>query len=73
VAERAVWLARIVIDAPGFDLGACVLERRELVDVQAFVTQASVEGFAFPRVCRVEWTARANAQSSNARDMNSVP
>ena len=35
--ERAVRSALIVVDAPGFDLGPRVVDRRELVDVQALV------------------------------------
>jgi hypothetical protein len=33
----------IVIDAPRFDLGLRILDRQELMDVQALVAQAPVE------------------------------
>ena len=38
-----MWPARIVIDAPRFDLGFRIFDRRELVDVQALVTQTAVK------------------------------
>ena len=39
VAERAVRSALIVVDAPRFDLCFGILDRRELVDVQTFVSE----------------------------------
>jgi len=41
--ERAVWPTLIVVDTPRFDLGLCVLDRRELMDVEALVAEAPVE------------------------------
>jgi len=38
-----MWPARIVVDAPRFDLRPCILDRRELMDVQAFVAESTVE------------------------------
>src|SRR5262249_10904884 len=45
VPERAVWPIVVVVAAPGFDLLPGVVEREELMHVQALVAQASVEGF----------------------------
>jgi len=44
VPERAMGPPLVVVDAPGFDLLPRVLERDELMHVQALVTQAPVEG-----------------------------
>ena len=55
----------VVVDAPGFDLLPRVLERDELMHVQALVTKAPVEGFdvgilhGFARVDEVERDAAA--------------
>ena len=75
-----MWSARIVVDAPRFDLLLRVGQRRELVDVQTLIAQPAVKGFdegvfhGFARANEVELhTPRAKAQSSSARDMNSVP
>ena len=38
----------IVVDAPVLELLPCVLERHELIDVQAFVAQPTVERFYVP-------------------------
>ena len=38
-----MWSALIVIDAPGFDLGLRVLDRREWVDVETLVSEPSVK------------------------------
>lgn len=35
----------VVVEAPGFDLPPSILERDELLHVQALVAQASLEGF----------------------------
>ena len=45
VPERAVWASLIVVDAPGFDLRFRILDRRELMDVQALVSEPSVKRF----------------------------
>src|SRR5262245_17909207 len=44
VPERAVRPLLVVVEAPGFDLLPRVLERDELMHVQALVAQAPVEG-----------------------------
>jgi hypothetical protein len=44
VPERAVGPLLVVVEAPGFDLLPRVLERNELMYVQALVAQAPVEG-----------------------------
>ena len=52
-----MWPPLIVVDAPGFDLGARIFDRRELVPVEAFVPQTAVEGFdegIFDGFCRGE-------------------
>ena len=60
VGERAVWAMRIVVTPPGFEERLSVIERQELMDVQTFVAQASVERFdvavvgGLPRPCEVE-------------------
>jgi hypothetical protein len=41
-----MWPALIMVDAPRFDLGLRILERCELVDVEAFVSEPSVERLA---------------------------
>jgi hypothetical protein len=43
LVERARVAPLIVVDAPRFDNGPRVLDRRELVDVQALVAQAAIE------------------------------
>jgi hypothetical protein len=43
VSERAVWSALIVIMPPHFDLRSRIVERRELVHVQALIAESSVE------------------------------
>jgi hypothetical protein len=43
MAERAVRPAMIIVHPPGFDDGLGISERRELVDVQTFVSQAAVK------------------------------
>src|SRR5262252_7481256 len=43
VAERAVWSALIVVQAPRFDLGLRVGDRRELVHIQALVPEPPIE------------------------------
>ena len=71
--------ARIVVDAPRLDLLACILDRRELMHVQALVAEPAVEGFnegilhGFARPDEIQLHAARDAQSSSARDMNSVP
>ena len=45
MAERAVRSALIVVDAPGFDLRFRIFDRRELMDVQALVSEPSVKRF----------------------------
>ena len=45
VPERAVGAMLVVVEASGFDLPPGVLERDELMHVQALVAQAPVEGF----------------------------
>jgi len=45
VPERAVWASLIVVDAQGFDLRFRILDRRELMDVQALVSEPSVKRF----------------------------
>ena len=45
VAERAVGSTRIVVDPPGFDLGARTLDRREPRDIQTLIAQSPVERF----------------------------
>ena len=44
VPERAVWPSMVVVVAPDFDLPPGIVEREELMHVQALVTQAPVEG-----------------------------
>ena len=43
MAERAVRPAMIIVHTPGFNDGLGISERRELVHVQTFVSQAAVE------------------------------
>ena len=43
----------IVVDPPGFDLGAGVLDRRELRDVQTLIAQPSVERLYVPVLSRL--------------------
>jgi hypothetical protein len=43
-SERAVRPLLVVVEAPGFDLLLRILERDELMHVQALLTQAPVEG-----------------------------
>src|SRR5687767_8548980 len=43
--ERAVWSARMVVDAPRFDLLLRVGQRRELMDVQALVAEPAIKRF----------------------------
>lgn len=38
-----MWPMLIVIDPPRFDLGPRILDRRELMDVQALIAQAPVK------------------------------
>ena len=79
MAERTVRTAVIVVDAPRFDLRLRIRDRRELVDVEALVSEPAIERLdegifhGFPRPDEVELHAALNAQSSSARDMNSVP
>jgi hypothetical protein len=69
----------IVIDPPRLDLGMRILDRQELMDVEALVAQAPVKrldvriihGFAGPR--EIELHATLEDQSSSAREVNSVP
>ena len=35
----------IIVNSPGFDSAACIVQRHELVHVQAFVPQAPVKAF----------------------------
>ena len=44
---------RIVVDPPGFDLGARILDRKELRDVQALVAQPAVERLYVPVLSRL--------------------
>ena len=79
VPERAVRTALIVIDAPLVDLGLRIRDRRELVDVQALIAEPAVERLdegistGLPGRMKSSCTPRANAESSSALDMNSVP
>src|SRR5262249_35302262 len=45
VPERAVGTILVVVESPGFDLLPSVGQRGELLDVQAFVAQTTVEAF----------------------------
>ena len=40
-----MWASLIVVDAPRFDLRFRILDRRELMDVQALVSEPSVKRF----------------------------
>ena len=45
VPERAAWASLIVVDAPRFDLRFRIFDLRELMDVQALVSEPSVKRF----------------------------
>jgi hypothetical protein len=53
VAERAVGSVRIVVTPPRFDDRPRVVERQELMHVEAFIAQAPIEGFDMPVVRRL--------------------
>ena len=69
----------IVIHPPAFQNALCLRERGKLVDVQTLIAEPAVkrlnegifDGFAGSN--EVELHAAAIAQSSRARDWNSVP
>ena len=69
----------VVVNAPCFEAAAHVGQRGELVSVQKLVPQPPVERLDVPDVGgligpgAVERDARAYAQSSSARLVNSVP
>ena len=42
----------IVIDSPRFDRTSCILDGRELSDIQTLIAQSSVEGFHLPVLSR---------------------
>jgi hypothetical protein len=71
--------ALIVIDAQRFDLRLRIGERRELMDVHTLIAQPALKRFdervfhRFPGRMKLSCTPRRCAQSSSARDMNSVP
>lgn len=71
--------ALIVIDAPGFDLGFRVVDRGELMGIQALVPQASVERLdegicrGFPGPNEIGLTATLIRPVLGGRDVNSVP
>jgi len=55
VAEGTVGPVVIVVPPPRFDEPLRVIEREELMHIQAFVAQASVEGFNVPVVGGLAW------------------
>jgi hypothetical protein len=48
MTECTVWPMIVVVDPPGFDLLPGLIDRPELVNVQAFIAQPPVERFAQP-------------------------
>ncbi len=48
MAECAMWPMIVVVDAPGFNSLSGLIDRPELVNVQAFITQPPVERLAQP-------------------------
>lgn len=74
VPERTVRPVVVVVDPPSFDLRPRVLDRRELVHVQALVPQPTIERLdecvfrRFPGRVKSNCTPRRYAQSSSARD-----
>ena len=46
MAECTMRSALVVIDAPRLESFPCCVDRDKVIGVQAFVTQAAVEGFA---------------------------
>jgi hypothetical protein len=53
----------IVIHAPRFDLGSRVIERHELHDVQAFVSQPAVERYMDSPLMRARFRSISQASS----------
>lgn len=70
---------RIVVESSALDLLTRIIDRHELIDVQAFISQSSVERFyarfsvGFPGCVKSSFTPRRYAHSSSAFDVNSVP
>ena len=74
VPERAVRSALIVVDAPGFDLGLRVVDRGELVDVQARVRVPSLNSLttSASRTTDVRKRVRLMAAAGRLRSLPAV-
>jgi len=69
VTERAVRSKPIVIDPPGFDLGAGILHRQEVRDVQTLIAQSSIERFYVPVLCLLSWVNEVELHAALVRPL----